>query len=289
MKLNNVFNLKRPTLSFEVFPPKQDTNYESVKSSTLEIAALKPSYMSVTYGAGGSTDKYTLDIAKNILNTHNITPIAHLTCVNSTKEKIKEQLRQFKENNIENILALRGDRPAGEEILSSDYTYACELIKDIKEFGDFCVGGACYPEGHTESQNSDEDIFYLKQKVDCGCDFLTTQMFFDNNILYKFLYKIREKGINVPVVAGIMPVTSGSQIERICALSGTYLPQRFVNIVDRFGKDTEAMTQAGIAYATEQIIDLIANGVNNIHVYSMNKPFVAQKIKENLSHIIKYD
>jgi len=217
-----------------------------------------------------------------------VTPLAHLTCLSSSKEKIKELLSDLKANGIENILALRGDIPQGEDAgAKREYQYASELVADIKKYGDFCIGGACYPEGHTESVHTADDIRHLKEKVMAGCDFLTTQMFFDNNILYNFLYKIREQGITVPVVAGIMPVTNGKQIKRICALSGTYLPQRFKSIVDTFGDNPEAMKQAGIAYATEQIIDLLANGVNAIHVYSMNKPDVARKIQENLSQIIK--
>lgn len=287
MKLINLFKEKKPTLSFEVFPPKADSNYESVKYATEHIAALKPDFMSVTYGAGGGTSDYTVSIASNILKTHNVTPIAHLTCVSSTREKVNEQLKKLKDSGIENILALRGDIPKDNDtFINPDYKYAFELINDIKNFGDFCIGGACYPEGHTESKNLTEDIKHLKEKVDAGCDFLTTQMFFDNNILYSYLYKIRDAGINVPVIAGIMPVTNGNQIKRICQLSGTYLPRRFVNIVDKFGDNKKAMMQAGIAYATEQIIDLLANGINNIHVYSMNKPEVAEGILNNLSDIM---
>lgn len=287
MKLMKLFKENRPTLSFEVFPPKVDSNYESVKYATEHIAALNPDFMSVTYGAGGGTSDYTVSIASNILKTHNVTPIAHLTCVSSTREKVYEQLKKLKENGIENILALRGDIPKDNNTaISSDYKYAFQLINDIKSFGDFCIGGACYPEGHTESKTLNEDIIHLKEKVDAGCDFLTTQMFFDNNILYSYLYKIRDAGINVPVVAGIMPVTNGNQIKRICQLSGTYLPRRFVNIVDKFGDNPKAMMQAGIAYATEQIIDLLANGINSIHVYSMNKPEVAEGILNNLSDIM---
>ena len=286
MKLSELFSKKTPTLSFEVFPPKTDDNYESVKYATEKIAELQPDFMSVTYGAGGGTSKHTLNIAKNLKNNYNTTPLAHLTCVSSSKEMIKNQLALLKDAGIKNILALRGDIPENLKKDMLDYHYASELVEEIKSFGDFCVGGACYPEGHIESYNQKEDIRNLKTKIDAGCEFLTTQMFFDNNILYNFLYKIREAGITVPVVAGIMPVTNSKQIERICRLSGTYLPQRFKSIVDKFKDSPEAMKQAGIAYATEQIIDLIANGVNNIHVYSMNKPEVAQKIKENLSEIL---
>lgn len=288
MKLSELFSKKIPTLSFEVFPPKTSDTYDSVKTAVEKIARLKPDYMSVTYGAGGGTSEFTVAVASDIL-ARGVTPLAHLTCLSSTKEKIIEQMDILQKRGIENILALRGDRPKDGTPVRDDYRYASQLIADIKAKGDFCVGGACYPESHVESANRADDIKYLKEKVDCGCDFLTTQMFFDNNILYSFLYKIREAGITVPVVAGIMPVTNGNQIKRICELSGTYLPQRFKSIVDRFGDNPEAMKQAGVAYATEQIIDLFANGVNAVHVYSMNKPEVAAQIRANLSHIVLRD
>ena len=286
MKLSELFAQNRPTLSFEVFPPKTGDGFEKVKTATEEIARLNPDYMSVTYGAGGGTSEYTVSIASNLLNNYGITSLAHLTCVSSTRATIIKQLDALKANKIENILALRGDIPEGNH--QTEYKYAGELIKEIKAYDDsFCIGGACYPESHVESKNSKQDILYLKEKVDAGCEFLTTQMFFDNNILYSFLYRIREAGITVPVVAGIMPVTNAKQINRICSLSGTYLPRRFKSIVDRFEDNPAAMKQAGIAYATDQIIDLIANGVNAIHVYSMNKPEVAEAIQNNLSEIIK--
>lgn len=287
MKLSDLFAQNKPTLSFEVFPPKTSDTYESVLSATEAIAALKPDYMSVTYGAGGGTSDYTVSIAENIIKNYNVDALAHLTCLSSSKEKIKIQLENIKNHGIENILALRGDRPKDmNENFNTEYKYAAELIEDIRANGDFCIGAACYPESHPESQNSIDDIKHLKEKVDTGCDFLTTQMFFDNNILYRFLYRIREAGITVPVVAGIMPVTNVNQIKRICSLSGTYLPTRFKTIVDRFADNPAAMKQAGIAYATEQVIDLLANGINAIHIYSMNKPEVAQQIQNNLSQII---
>ncbi len=288
MKLSELFAKKIPTLSFEVFPPKTSDTYDSVKTAVEQIANLHPDYMSVTYGAGGGTSEYTVAVAQEIMS-RGVTPLAHLTCLSSTKERINEQLDILEQKGIENILALRGDRPKDGTPVRDDYKYASQLIADIKAKGDFCVGGACYPESHVESASRTDDIKYLKEKVDCGCDFLTTQMFFDNNILYSFLYKIREAGITVPVVAGVMPVTNGKQIKRICELSGTYLPQRFKSIVDRFGDRPDAMKQAGVAYATEQIIDLFANGVNAVHVYSMNKPEVAAQIQANLSHIVLRD
>lgn len=287
MKLSEVFKTNKPTLSFEVFPPKTTDAFDSVKEATEGIAALKPDFMSVTYGAGGGTSRYTVSVAENIQNKYNVPTLAHLTCVSSTKQQINQMLDTLKANNIENILALRGDIPEGYEKNGSwSFDHASQLVQYIRSKGDFCIGGACYPEGHPESPNQKQDILYLKEKCNAGCDFLTTQMFFDNNILYNFLYKVRDAGITVPVCAGIMPVTNGKQISRICRLSGTLLPCRFKQIVDKFSDNPAAMKQAGIAYATEQIIDLLANGVNHIHVYSMNKPDIAQKIKENLSQIL---
>lgn len=285
MKIRDILAAGEPTLSFEVFPPKTEDKYESVEGAALEIAKLQPSFMSVTYGAGGGTSRYTVDIATSLKN-QGVTPLAHLTCVSSTKEKVHSVLEELKERGIENVLALRGDIPADGKV-ERDYRYASELIAEIKSCGDFCIGAACYPEGHVESKNKTVDIQHLKEKVEAGCDFVTTQMFFDNNILYNYLYRIREQGITVPVIAGIMPVTNVAQIKRICSMSGTYMPSRFKAIVDRFGDNPAAMKQAGIAYTTEQIIDLIANHVNGIHVYSMNKPDVAAQIKANLSEILR--
>ena len=288
MKIIERINENKVHISFEVFPPKTDAGYESVKRAVDEIAVLKPSFISVTYGAGGGTSKNTVKIASHIKNELGVPSIAHLTCMSSTKEEVRNVIEQMKVSGIDNILALRGDRPKDLETpLPNDYHYASELIRDIKEQGDFCIGAACYPEGHVESPYKKDDILHLKEKVDCGVDFLTTQMFFDNNILYNFLYRIREKGVTVPVLPGIMPVTNKKQIARICSLSGTILPARFYAIVDKFGDNPAAMQQAGIAYATDQIIDLIANGINNIHVYSMNKPEVAVAIMSNLSEILK--
>ncbi len=285
MKISEIIKSKNPVLSFEVFPPKNSESYESIKGAALEIASLKPDFMSVTYGAGGSTSTYTLDVAESILES-GVSPIAHLTCVSASKEKIRSYLAEIKEKGIENILALRGDLPSGVTAESLDFVHASDLVEEIRNFGGFCIGGACYPEGHTESESLTKDIENLKIKVDAGCEFLTTQMFFNNDILYNFLYKIREAGITVPVIPGIMPVTNPAQIKRICALSGTVLPRRFLRLVDRFGDNPVAMKRAGIIYATEQIIDLYSNGINAVHVYSMNKPDVAMQIQKNLEGII---
>ncbi len=290
MKIIDLLNKRTLSLSFEVFPPKTETAFDSVKVATEEIARLRPAFMSVTYGAGGGTSKYTLDIAKNIKELYGVPTLAHLTCVSSTRETVREKIRQIKEAGLSNVMALRGDIPA--DLQNADrsgwaYRHAIDLIRELKESDrDFCIGGACYPEIHPESENQRDDILRLKEKVDAGCDFLTTQMFFDNNLLYNFLYKIREAGITVPIVPGIMPITNGNQVARAIALSGSFVPQRFKSLVDKFGTDPAAMKQAGIAYATDQIIDLYANGITNVHVYSMNKPDVAEKIQANLSDIL---
>lgn len=290
MKLTELLQKDTLSLSFEVFPPKTDTAFDSVQRATEEIAELRPAFMSVTYGAGGGTSRYTLEIAQNIRQKYNVPTLAHLTCVSSTRETVREKIKQMKEAGIENVMALRGDLTP--ELENSDrstwvYRHAIDLIRDIKESGaDFCIGGACYPEIHPESADQREDICHLREKVDAGCSFLTTQMFFDNNLLYNFLYKIREAGITVPVIPGVMPITNANQVERAIKLSGSFMPQRFKSLVDKFGHSPEAMKQAGIAYATDQIIDLFANGITNVHVYSMNKPDVAKKILTNLSHIL---
>jgi len=290
MKLSELFTQDKLSLSFEVFPPKTDSAFDSVKTATEEIARLRPSFMSVTYGAGGGTSQYTLDIAKNIKDTYGVPTLAHLTCVSSTKETVQAKIAAMKAAGIENVMALRGDLTP--ELAESDrsgwaYRHAIDLIHELKESGaDFCIGGACYPEIHPESANQKEDILHLKEKVDAGCSFLTTQMFFDNNLLYNFLYKIREAGITVPIIPGIMPITNANQVTRAIQLSGSFMPQRFKSLVDKFGSSPAAMKQAGIAYATDQIIDLFANGITNVHVYSMNNPDVAAKIQSNLSDIL---
>lgn len=253
-----------------------------------DIARLHPSFMSVTYGAGGGTSRFTVEIAQDIQEKYDVPALAHLTCVSSTKELVSQQIAAMKNAGIKNVMALRGDLTP--EIMKDhaawDYRHATDLVRELKESGDFCIGCACYPEVHPESKTRDEDIRFLKQKVDAGCSFLTTQMVFDNNLFYNFMYKIREAGINVPVIPGIMPITKANQLERALKLSGAFIPQRFKAIVDKFGDDDDAMTQAGIAYATDQIIDLFANGVKNVHLYSMNKPEVAIAITNNLSHIL---
>ena len=288
MKIIDRLNEDKIHISFEVFPPKTDAGFDKVLDATDKIAALKPSYISVTYGAGGGTSKNTARIASHIKDDLGVLSLAHLTCASSTKAEVRSVIANLRQLGIENILALRGDIPEGMVFPTEDrFRYAWELVEEIKKYGDFCIGAACYPEGHVENEHKADDIRYLKQKVDSGVDFLTTQMFFDNDIHYNFLYRIREAGITVPVLPGIMPITSATQMKRSQELSGTVFPRRFLALLDRFGSYPEAMMQAGIAYATDQIIDLLANGVKNIHIYSMNKPEVAEKIMSNLSDIIR--
>ena len=290
MKVTQLLQQKRLALSMEVFPPKTETAFENVKAATEEIAQLRPAFMSVTYGAGGGTSQYTLDIAQNIKTLYHVPTVAHLTCVSSTRETVREKIEAIKAAGIQNVLALRGDIPAGrenEDRSAWDYSHAIDLVRELKAADPgFCIGGACYPEVHPESVNQAQDIAFLREKVDAGCDFLTTQMFFDNNLLYNFLYKIRQAGITVPVIPGIMPITNANQVERALKLSGSQVPQRFKALVDKFGDDPAAMKQAGIAYATDQIIYLYANGINLVHVYTMNKPDVAAAIGHNLSDIL---
>ena len=284
MKISEILKSKKLALSFEVFPPKTKLNYDGVLSAVKGISLTSPDFISVTYGAGGGTSDYTVAVAREIKNL-GITPLAHLSCICHGKADVRKKLCELRETGVENILALRGDIPQGFSG-NLDYKYASQLVEDIKKFGGFCIGAACYPEGHPESKTLYSDIEHLKIKADAGCDFLTTQMFFDNDIYYSFLCKAQSVGINIPVIAGIMPVTAEAQVKRIMDMTGNVLPVRFRRIVDRFGGNPAAMKQAGIAYATEQIIDLYANGINAVHVYSMNKPDVAQAIRANLSEIL---
>ena len=288
MKIRDLITQDKATLSFEVFPPKKDTDFADVEAAALGIAAFKPDYMSVTYGAGGSTKGHTIQLAQEIQEKYDVPTLAHLTCVCASTEGIRTALADMKNAGIENILALRGDIPKNYDgQVFAEFSHASELVELIKETGDFCVGGACYPEVHPDSANKHEDIIGLKKKVDAGCDYLTTQMFFDNNIFFNFMYRIREAGISVPIIPGIMPITRRVQVKNAVKLSGCNVPERFKSIVDAFGDTEAAMRQAGIAYATDQIIDLMANGVKHIHVYSMNKPEVAAGIQKNLSEILK--
>ena len=276
MKIRQMFE-KGTVFSFEIFPPKKTSSIDTIYNTLEQLRDLKPDFISVTFGAGGSSNNNTTcEIAQTIKEKYGIESAAHLPCINYTKEEIVKILGEFKKHGISNILALRGD--INPDIPpKSDFKYASDLISFIKQHGDFDIAGACYPEGHVESEHKKDDIAHLKQKVDCGVDFLTTQMFFDNNILYNFLYRAREKGVTVPVIPGIMPVTNANQVKRILSMSGTNLPERFKAIVDRFGDNPKAMQQAGIAYATDQIIDLFANGINHvlslIHISEPTRPY----------------
>lgn len=281
MKINDIFNTSdRAILSFEVFPPKKISPIESVYSKLEEICALKPDFISVTYGAGGTGGhSRTCEIASKIKNDFGVESVAHLTCVNSTKGEIDSTLADFKAHNIENILALRGDYVEGVEP-KKDFIYASDLCAYIKEHSDFDLGGACYPEVHLEAKDEVEDILNLRKKVEAGAEHLISQLFFDNSVFYRFLERAKIAGINVPIEAGIMPVTNKSQIERMVSMCGASLPSKFVKMMQKYELKPEALRDAGIAYAVEQIVDLLANGVDGIHLYTMNNPYVARKISE---------
>lgn len=287
MKISEILKENRVNVSFEVFPPKQWDKIETTKNVVREMSKEKPAFMSVTYGAAGTTSGFTTEIATEIKN-NGVTPLSHLTCLTSTKDKIHAVVNELQEHGISNILALRGDIPEGFEFSNKQYfTHAYQLINEIKDINpDICVGAACYPEIHPESKNRVEDIAHLKEKVDCGAEFLTSQMFFDNEKFLNFVEMCRIKGIEVPIIAGIMPITNANQIKRSIELSNSSVPKKFFRIMERFGDDPNKMKQAGIIYATEQIIDLMANGINDIHIYTMNKPDVAAQIMNGLSHII---
>ena len=285
MKITDIVKSGSGSLSFEVFPPKTNDKYESVSRAVKSISSLSPSYMSVTYGAGGGTSAYTAQIAKEI-STYGVTPLAHLTCVSSTKEEIEMRISELKSVGVENILALRGDIPNGMDKLNLEYRYAYELIDDIKAYGDFCIGGACYPEGHPESESLTNDILFLKNKVAHGCDFLTTQMFFDNDVFYRFIEIAKGAGINVPIIAGIMPVTNVNQLNRIAILSGRKIPRSFLEVLMRYEHDSLSFKQAGIEFACKQASELIENGFKFIHIYSMNKADVSAEIQNNLRGLL---
>ena len=287
MKISEILRSEPVTISMEVFPPKSDVKLDSVRATVREIARLKPAFVSCTYGAGGGTSRYTVEIAQDIME-EGVASMAHLTCISSTRDSVHDQIGRIKAAGIQNILALRGDIPEGMDFPSPRYyEHAIQLVEEIrKDYPEACIGGACYPEKHPDAANKDEDIRHIREKVDAGCDFLTTQMFFNNSIYYNYLYRLREAGVTVPILAGIMPVTSRRQMERSIQLSGCVIPPELKALADRFGDSPEAMQQAGILYASHQIIDLIANGCGHIHVYTMNKPEVAAGILNNLKGII---
>ena len=287
MKISDILKQNPVTISMEVFPPKSDVKLESVRKTVREISRLHPAFVSCTYGAGGGTSRYTVEIAQDI-KAEGVASMAHLTCISSTRDSVHDQIGRIKAAGIENILALRGDIPDGMDFPSPRYyEHAIQLVEEIRrDYPEACIGGACYPEKHPDASNKDEDILHIKEKVDAGCDFLTTQMFFNNSIYYNYLYRLREAGVTVPILAGIMPVTSRRQMERSIQLSGCVIPPELTALADRFGDSPAAMQQAGILYASHQIIDLIANGCGHIHVYTMNKPEVAAGILNNLKGIL---
>ena len=290
MRIDKILSDDKLHISFEVFPQKYGQPMEPIIDTVEEISKLHPAFCSVTYGANGGASENTVKVASYIKNELNTPVLAHLTCVGSGKHDIDEKLVQLKDNNIQNILALRGDITDKEKFAKKeDLLYASELIEYIKLNYDFCVGAACYPEVHPESKNQNEDINYLKLKQDMGADFLTTQMFFDNSIFYNFMYKLRSAGVSIPVVAGIMPVTNVVQLKKIKELSNANIPSKFLSIADKFQDDKDSMRQAGIIYACNQIINLISNGINNIHIYTMNNAGVAKQIMQNISHIVNHN
>ena len=273
-------------LSCEVFPPKEFARVEEAREVVRSIAALRPAYVSVTYGAAGNTPHFTRELTQTVQEA-GVPALAHLTCINDTVSGIDAALAELEAAGVDNVLALRGDIPAGASFPDGDhFEHAAQLVAHVRRRGGFCVGAACYPEGHPEAASRAADLDALKAKVDAGVDFLTTQMFFDNATLYNFLYRAQRAGIRVPVCSGVMPVINARQIRRIASLCGASLPPRFLSIVDRFGDNPAAMRQAGVAYATEQIVDLIANGVQNIHLYTMNRADVAQDVFHNLGAIL---
>lgn len=285
MKIKDILNNGHVNLSFEFFPPRSNSSFASVLAATSAVAELNPAFYSITYGAAGGASTNTVQVAHEVQNGLGIPTLAHLTGATLTKERALELLSTLRSHGIENILALRGDRMDNTGV--SDFEHASDLISFIHEQGDWCVGAACYPEGHVESADKKEDLHYLKLKQDLGADFLTTQMFFDNNIFYNFMYRLRDTGVTIPVVAGIMPIVTYDQIKKVAHLSGSNLPATFIAIADKFKYNPGAFRTAMINYTCGQIIDLIANGVTNIHIYTMNKGETAQRIVHNLGDILK--
>ena len=286
MKITEIINAEKPSLSFEVFPPKTTDKYDIISKAIKDIAALNPSYMSVTYGAGGGTSQYTSQIAQEV-QSYGVTSLAHLSCISSSKEKVNYELNILKELGIENILALRGDKPNDIDDKTLDFHYAYELIDAVKKQGDFCIGGACYPESHPESPSMEKDLEFLKIKIDHGCDFLTTQMFFDNDIFYSFVDRLHKINPDIPIIAGLMPITSVAQLERVVLLSGNTLPKHFMKIVNRYENDPVSFRKASIDFTINQARDIYSNSFKAVHIYSMNKPDVAKEIQNNLWDIIK--
>ncbi|MCT4620445.1 MAG: methylenetetrahydrofolate reductase [NAD(P)H] [Marinisporobacter sp.] len=288
MLIKNLYEKEKPVISFEIFPPKKNGPIETVYNTIEALKDLKPDFISVTYGAGGSTTKQTVEIASIIKNKYHIEALAHLTCVTSTKDEIIGILNDFQDNNIENVLALRGDFPQDPNFKFPDplhYQYAKDLIQHIKKSHPFSIGAACYPEGHIECTSLDKDLHYLKGKVTTGTDFLISQLFFDNELFYAYKEKMDKLNIDIPISAGILPVLNKKQIDYIISLCGCHLPKKFTRIIEKFEHKPEALKEAGIAYAIEQIIDLLSWDVEGIHIYTMNRPKTTRKIIENISTI----
>ena len=285
MKISDILAKGRPSVSFEIFPPKRDVPFDGIRETVSRLAEQRPSFISVTYGASGNACANTVEVA-SFVQQRGVSALAHLTCLTSSRDRIADEIKALRAAHVENILCLRGDMPKDSpEPPPGFFRHAVDLVRELRPSG-FCLGGACYPERHPDCEHMEDDIAHLREKVEAGLDFVTTQMFFDNNVYFRYLAKLRDRGVTVPVIAGIMPVTNGKQIARICRLSGTYLPSRFKAIVDRYGDHPAAMLEAGVAYATEQIIDLFANGINAVHIYTMNKPEVASRIMSNLRNIV---
>jgi methylenetetrahydrofolate reductase (NADPH) len=290
MKIRELYESKKTVISLEIFPPKLDSPVETVFKTLDELKDINPDFISVTYGAGGKAKDRTVEIASKIKNEYKIESLAHLTCISATKEQIKNIFEEMRKNNIENILAMRGDIPVDPDFEFPNplqYEHAADLIREVSGEGGFCIGAACYPEGHVECESKVQDIKYLRQKVSMGADFLISQLFFDNELFYRFMEEIDLAGISLPVSAGIMPVLNKNQIERITALAGCVLPPKFRRILDRYKDNPAALKEAGEAYAIEQIIDLMAWGVRGIHLYTMNKPDTAKRIIGNIENIRK--
>lgn len=286
MQIKELFNKKNPVISFEVFPPNKNFSKEKLIEVTKELAELNPDFISVTYGAGGTNKSGTIEIASHIKNNLNIEVMSHLTCIGSKKQDISNYIQEIKKHNIKNVLALRGDIPQGrdESIYNEgDYRYASDLISDIKS-EDITIAGAFYPETHFEN-NDLQDLIHLKNKVDLGVDFLISQIFFDNDKFFNFMEQAQKLNINVPLSAGIMPVTNAAQIKRITSLCKSSIPKKLEKILDKYGHDSESMKKAGFIYATEQIIELLANDIPAIHLYAMNKPEVAKAIINNIEFV----
>lgn len=288
MQIVRKFAEKDIVFSFEIFPPRATSPIDTIYDTLEALKDLKPDYISVTYGAGGNiSDNRTIELSSLVKNKYGIESLAHLTCINSTKENIDSIIRELKQRNVKNILALRGDIPK-ESTLVGDFKYASELIEYIRQENDLGIAAACYPEGHIDCESLERDVENLKIKVDSGTDFLISQLFFDNNYFYEFLNLVEQQGLNIPIQAGIMPVANKRQIERIISLCGASVPKKFFKIMDKYEHNPQALRDAGIAYATEQIIDLISTGVRGIHLYTMNNPYIARKITENIGSILSF-